>query len=140
MSEDFNPNEAVTLPRSGRLPLRFTGSLLAEQDGHTQADRQQSRWYELAIYQTTAGQLVAVRSYRSRWQGEVGRDEAELCSTPEAVEAFFRDHDPASPVAGFPTGDAYAERQARLLADVRLRYEEQVSALLQEADLAEEIE
>lgn len=123
MSEEF------TLPRSGRAPLRFRGELLAESDGERQAGREQSRWHELAVYRTDGGVFVVRIAYRTRWEGELHRDEAEAATAAE-VAAVLRHYNPAAPVQGYPPGDAYAERQARLVANVRRRYESQVSEIL----------
>lgn len=132
--------ETVTLRRSGQPPLRFRGELLAESDGERQAGKEHNRWHELAVYRTAGGQFVVRIAYRTRWEGELDRDAAEVTDAP-GVAAALRDYDPAAPVEGYPVGDAYAERQARLLADVRRRYEEQVSRILAaDPEFAEEVE
>ena len=132
--------ETITLPRSGQPPLRFRGELLAESCGERQAGREQTRWHELAVYRTAGGVFVVRVAYLTRWEGELDRDEATVTDAA-GVGKVLRDYDPTSPVQGYPPGGAYAERQARLCADVRRRYEEQVSSLLAAApEFAEEVQ
>lgn len=122
--------ESITLARTGRAPLAFTGELLAESDGERQAGREQNRWHDLAVYRTESGRYVARVGYRTKWEGELDRADAATLETPAEVAAWFTAHDPAAAVKGFPSGAAYAERQAKLLADVRGRYQAQVSEIL----------
>ena len=55
---------------------------------------------------------------------------AEVLGTAAGVAAGLTDYDPCAPVRGYPPGDTYAQKQRRLLRDVRARYEAQVSELL----------
>lgn len=120
----------ITLKRTGKAPLRFKGELLEESEGERVGGRENNRWHELAVYRTPGGKYVVRIGYRTRWQGELGRDNAEIVAKPEEVAAVLRDYDPCAPVTGFPPGDAYAQKQARLMSDIRTRYEHQVSELL----------
>ena len=120
-----------TLPRSGKPPLRFQGEVLAESDGQRQAGRDWTRWHELTVYRTTVGKYVVHVAYRTRYQGELEHDLATVADDPAAVGKILTDYDPASVVRGFPPHESYADRQAKLLAEVRARYAAQVSDLLQ---------
>jgi len=55
------------------------------------------------------------------------------------VTSTFSAHSPANDVRGYPPGDAYAERQARLVADVQERYLAQVSEVLSADEFAERL-
>lgn len=124
------------LSRTGNAPVRFTGELLAAVDGFRSAGKENNRWHELAVYRTAGGQIVGVIQYRTRWQGEEGRDLVEVLASPAAATSFFRDHFVEHDPTGYPPGDHYAEKQARLIADVRRRYESAVTELLsQSADV-----
>lgn len=126
-----------TLARTGQAPLKFTGELLKESDD----ERHNNRWHELAVYRTTGGRYVVRIAYRTLWQGELARYAAEVVGGPDGVSRVLRNYDPCGPVTGYPLGAAYAERQARLMADIRNRYNAQVSELLASApEFAEEIE
>lgn len=129
-----------TLPRSGQAMLRFQGVLVAESDGERQTGRGQNRWHELAVYRTAAGQHVVRIAYRTRYQGELDHDTAEVCATPDAVAAALTRYPVEQHVRGFPPGEVYQERQAKLLTDMRARYDAQVSGILAELpECAEEV-
>jgi hypothetical protein len=115
-----------TLPRSGRLPLTFTGQLLAEAAGR----QDMTRWHNLALYLTTAGQHVLAIDYRTEWRNEPSHAEAVIVAGPAEAEAALLAYDPTAHVQGYPPGSAFAAKQTRLLADIRQRYAEQVSQLL----------
>jgi hypothetical protein len=133
--------DKIVLPRTGQAPLTFTGELLAESDGERVAGKEANRWHELAVYRTAGGKYILRIAYRTRWEGELSHDEAEVVAAPEGVGATLRGYNPTGPVQGFPVGDVYAERQGRLLADVRRRYNAQVSEVLEsDPAFAEEVD
>lgn len=122
--------ESFTLTRTGLAPLKFQGELLAEADGERQAGRERNRWHELAVYRTAGGKYVLKISYRTKWQGELDHDHAESMEKASGVELALRNYDPAKHVGGYPQHAAYAERQAKLLADIRQSYAALVSEVL----------
>ena len=128
----------IILPRSGQAPLKFRGELLAENDGQRVAGREQNRWHELRIYRAEDKIVVAI-GYRTRWQGECEHDAAEAVDGLGRVAGVLRDYDLESQVGGYPPGPVYAERQQRLLQDLRRRYDQQVSELLSAPEYAEDI-
>lgn len=131
----------ITLPRSGQAPLVFVGEMLAESDGERVSGREQNRWHELAVYRTPGGKFVVRIAYRTRWQGELEHNAAEVCQQPREVATVLRDHNPTAAVVGYPTGSGYKDKQARLMADIRGRYEEQISEILASApEFAERID
>jgi len=130
-----------TLPRSGQAPLTFTGQQLAESDGERQSGKEHNRWHELAVWRTTGGKYVVQIAYRTKWQGELDHDAAVIVDQAKDVISVLTGHDPVAHVGGYPIGAAYAERQSRLLADIRARYDSQVSAILESApEFAERVE
>lgn len=130
----------ITLTRSGDAPLTFSGELLAESDGQWHTGREQNRYHSLGIYKTDAGRYVVGVSYSTSWQGEVGRYVAHVAATPAELANWLRNFDPTAHVGGFPPGDAYAEKQRRLLADIRVRWESQVSEVLADPAFHEEVD
>jgi hypothetical protein len=121
--------DEITLPRSGAAPLRFRGELLAESDGERRSGREQTRWHELAVYRTAGDRYVVRITYRTRYQGEPDVDVA-LVTDAAGVAAALESHDPCAAAVGYPPGEHYAERQRRLLEDLRRRYAAQVSEVL----------
>lgn len=120
--------ETYTLTRTGQRPLEFRGRLLAEADGDI-GPSGPSRWHELAVYQTEAGRYVVAITLLTRYQGEHDHHLVVYADDPEAIEAALREYDPCPPGIGYPPGPAYADRQARVTADLRRRYEVLVSDL-----------
>jgi hypothetical protein len=119
-----------TLPRTGQAPLRFRGTLVAESDGERQLGREHIRWHELAVYRTAKGRYVVRIAYRTRYQGELDRDVAEVAADAAGVAAAMRSYDPGEWVRGYPDHPSYADRQESLLRNVRRRYEAQVTEIL----------
>jgi len=123
----------IRLPRTGDADVTFTGRQIAEADPAGDPNR----WHELRLYAVEGDGYALAIQYRTRWQGELGRDDVYLISAErgDEVARTLREHDPVAAVAGFPPGEQFAEKQARLLADLRQRYDVQVSELLREADI-----
>jgi hypothetical protein len=125
------------LPRSGDAPLLVTGELVAESDGERIAGKEQNRWHELAVYHLEDGRYALAVNYRTRWQGELGHDLAVIVPDAAGVRRALKEYSPLAQLVGFPAGEHYAERQARLEADIRRRYDAQVSDLLDREEFAE---
>jgi len=133
--------DVITLTRTGKAPLRFTGELLEESDGRIQGGKDHNRWHHLAVYRTGGNSYVVRIAYKTIWQGELDREITEIVGKPEAVAVVLRDYDPTSHVQGYPPGEHYAAKQARTLDDIRRRYDSQVSEILASApEFAEEVE
>ena len=122
-----------TIPRSGLPPLRFQGELLAESDGSCYAGQDRLRYHDIAVYRTDGGQYVVHIAYCTRFQGEVGDDQAEIVTEPQGVSDVLADYRPEVRVQGYPPGDHFTAKQARLVQDICARYVSQVSDILQVA-------
>lgn len=138
-AEEAEPGNGgnYTLRRTGKPPLRFQGELLAEEEGD---GRDRTRWHSLRVYRTAGGRYVLHIEYTTRFQGESDYCAAWVLEDAVAVGKKLTEYDPTAHVAGFPPGEHYAEKQARLLADIRRRYEAQVSEILaSDPGFAEEV-
>lgn len=129
----MDDNTTIRLPRTGDADVTFTGHQIA---GAEPAGRP-NRWHELRLYAVEGDGYALAVQYRTQWQGELGRDDVYLIGADRSDEVTrtLREHDPIAAVAGFPPGEQFAEKQARLKADLRQRYEAQVSELLREANI-----
>ncbi len=132
--------QAYTIQRSGLPPLSFQGELIAEQEGKRQASREHNRYHDLAVYQTAGASYVLSITYATIWHGEVSHHFADVFQNEEQVASALLNYDPASHVQGFPPLPAFQSRQDRLLADIKARYEAQVSELLSCAEFCEKVE
>ena len=121
------------LVRSGFRPLAFDGELLAEVDGsHTPSGGEPIRWHEMAIYRTAGGEYVLSVSFFSRFGGEEEDHAVYHADSPATIEVALRDHAPIPSGVGYPPNGAFADKQARMAADIRRRYDGLVSELFAE--------
>ena len=121
------------VPRTGQGPLAFSGRLLAQALGERQLGIEQTRYHEIAIYETDGGKFVVQITYRSKWEGETDHYVADFFTDPADVVAELTRYDPAKYVQGYPLGQNFADKQARLLRDIKARYQALVSAVLTNA-------
>ena len=129
-----------TLPRTGDSPLTFRGDLIAEADSQARQGPAETRWYELAVYRTAGGSYVVAVGFRSRWQGEQGRNTARVFATPAEVRAYLRDYDPCDPAlwAGIPPGVHAADRRNTMTGNaIAGAYRAAVSRVLAGTEFAE---
>jgi hypothetical protein len=122
--------DTFTIDRSGLAPLTFTGQLLCESDGQFMAGQERNRWHDLAVYKTESNKYVLSISYRTRWQGEIERDYADVLVSPEEVRYSLANYRPTQYVRGYPDGEHYRDKQERLLQQIQLDYDYQVSEIL----------
>lgn len=128
--------EPYTLKRDGQRPLALTGTLLAEAHGHDYA-HEPTRWYDLAVYQTTNGRLVVAWEYQSQWQGESNHYRAEDVLNLASVATLLEDFTPCAwliayrPLIERSAGQAehYATRQAQVERALTTAYQAQVRDL-----------
>lgn len=117
------------LQRTGNTSLKFDGEVVAESRPEPQSGKKgkdPQRWHELTIYRTSGGKFVLAITYRAEWKGEQSHYSAEIIPDVPSVVAAIRKYDPIAHVRGFPPGEMYAERQQRLLAEIRQRFDAQV--------------
>ena len=107
--------------------------------GQIHAGKEQNRWHELAIYRTAGGKWVGYVRYCTQWQREDGHDFATWCAEAADLVVELKYYNPTEHVKGFPVGGQYAEKQARLTADLRECYEHRLAELLGDIDEAVEM-
>lgn len=126
--------ERYTLERTGDRPLVVEGDRIAEESSRSPKGWGRARWHEIAVYRTGAGRYVAHVVYRTQWEGEVEYAEAIVCDSAAELAAELRAYDPTAHVLGYPVGKQFAERQERLLRDLRLRYEAAMGRALRDVE------
>lgn len=140
MSDDPDRKAQHRIPRTGNVPLAFTGRLLARAGSGRENGRDLTRWHELAVYETSGGQFVAHREWNTRYEGEPCVSEADVFASLEGAVNFLRDCDPCQYLRGFPRGEHYREKQRRLEDEIRLRYLALVGEVLERAGAEEVVE
>ena len=124
--------DTICLPRTGSAAITFRGRLLA----HSQPGEDVVRWHVLQLYAIEGGGYVIAIVYGTRWRKELGREDVYVVGDdPSAVTRALELHDPTAAVQGYPPDARYAEKQRRLLRDIRARYQVQVSDLLWQVDI-----
>lgn len=129
-----------TIPRTGNAPLKFDGELVAMSVPAAELEKKgkdAKRWHELSLFRTSTGKYVLVISYRVEWKGEFDHYYAEVIPDIQSTIRAIQVYDPVAHVIGYPPGQQYAEKQARLLTELRQRFATQVSELLGRDEFAE---
>jgi arylamine N-acetyltransferase len=134
--------QTYTLSRTGDVPLKFEGEHLAgisTQQGPGGKDR--NRWYEVDLYRTRGGKYVLKVHFMTLWQGEQFVIHVILCDDTAGVRKALIDFDPTRDAAGYPPGEAYVEKQARLERGLRSEWAAGIRDLFEglETEFAEEI-
>jgi hypothetical protein len=144
----------ILIPRTGMPSLHLVGwTQVASVTSRTAEGPRSSRWHELELWcfqrgrpvepptcddsELAVGALCVAIHYRTTWAGELDHH-AAFTRDVSQVAAALRDHDPCANVMGYPPGAQFAERQARLLRELRAGYEHAVSRLLEAAGIVDE--
>lgn len=136
----------VILSRTGLPALRITEyGLCAQASSRAQQGVRgvrETRWHELDLWSADTQMqgpeqrhALAIR-YCTQWQGELGHHHAALILRRDLAQALA-DYDPLAHVTGYPPGEQFAERRARLLRELRAGWEHAVSDLLEQAKVWE---
>lgn len=125
----------VKLKRTGDAPVCFLGEVIAAKYSAI-ADRKQT----ITIYRVVQNRFAVSVDYSTKWPSEHDRHTVVVCKTSDEARKFLRDHDPVPPNIGYPPGEKYAERQSRLIADLRGAYARLVSEVLESAGAVENVD
>jgi len=124
------------LARSGRAPLKFTGTLLADATSRVSSGFRSLRWHELQLYRREDGKLLLAIGYRTQWQGEEPRDDLLIVSDAEELDRAVAEFAPEASVS-VPPSDP--DKARRLAADIRSGFERAVGEILSRADITVDI-
>lgn len=123
--------QSYTLARTGKEPIRFTGTMLAAVDNKTdRKGKERSRYTTITIYHTDKGRYVVHIEYTSNWKTEAGHSQADAVDDPKLIPAILTDFDVLDYVEGYPVGERFQERQRRLLKAIDTSYKEMVGKIL----------
>lgn len=132
------------ITRTGHPPLLFNGELIASVTGDVPSKRERpgtrKRFHTIAVYRTDGGKYVVNIGYQSTWETESNNYQAFIVEKPGDVYSVLKSYNPLSPVIGFPPGESYVEKQARLMKEIKMRWENMVSDILASSpEFAEEV-
>jgi hypothetical protein len=124
-----------TLTRTGQAPIRFEGELVAEASSRShEGGPLQNRWHEIEIFLTECGRVLAHVEFCSRHQGEFHHHTVVdvLSPRPLSLSSWLQSYDYRTGWQGYPSGEHYAERQARIEQAIGDGYRRAVSEVLAE--------
>ena len=131
--------ETYQLTRTGDRPLTFEGEVIAEAGAMWVNQKEQLRWHEITLYRTGGGSYVLAIGYFTQWQGEQDHRAVYHAKDVEALMEELQMYDPLEHIMGYPPGDQYEERQARLERVVLANWAHLVSEILEGEEFAERI-
>lgn len=133
--------EEYQISRDGDTPLTFRGEEIATANSHADEGGNRNRWHEVTVYRTEGGRYVVGIEYHTQWRGEQDRHDA-VALGPDLAEVAecLRTTIPIPDGIGYPPKPQYADRQARMKASLRTRWEVMVGELLEVIGAAERIE
>jgi hypothetical protein len=130
----------VYVPRTGDAAIRLDGpSLAACVSTHADSGVGQNRWHDVSVWEAESlgmDRYAVHIEYHTQWAAELPHDTAAVIPRGELRECL-RAYDPLAYLAGFPPGGQWAERQARLRAELRERWDHAVSEVLAVMDVWE---
>ena len=127
----------VEVPRTGQAALAFSGELVSQVSGKWQFGTECNRWHEISLYRLDNGRFAVSLGYRTQWQGEAPHDIAWRSLSSTEVATTLANYDSGEHVQGYPPYPNYADRQTRLLDNIRRRFKALVSEVLNEAGIVE---
>jgi len=119
-----------TLPRTGFPDVAFDGVLLAEQHAPLEISRTGNRRHDIAVYQSTDGEVIVAIHSHSEEINELSDDFVEVVNSVDDVEEVlslyephihFVNEEPGRRADGFDTIAREVTRQYDLLVDTILR-------------------
>jgi len=124
--------DTIRLRRTGSADVTFPGQEIASS---CPCENDLTRWHELRLYRVESGGYAVAISYLTRWQGEIECHDVHIVQDASSLIEALEVHDPIAAVQGYPPGEQFRAKQARLKSDLRRRYADQVSDLLRQADI-----
>lgn len=89
--------EKYLITRDGKSPLSFTGEELGNASSRTVSGHDSTRWTTIHLYRTKKGNFIALKAFRTQWQGESDHNSAESFSDFPSLIAWLRDEDQTLP-------------------------------------------
>lgn len=130
------------LKRTGDAPLHAPGTILDEQSvSITERDGEPLRAFTVVLVECGSGKYVIGVQYHTTWSNESDIDRAAVCDDATTVRKAIRAYSQgiASMPIGFPAGDRFKDRQTNLVRELRRRFDELATKILDRAEFAETV-
>lgn len=90
--------EEIIIKRTHEKSLKFKGVLIARarsefDTAHENYSGSTGRAYTYELYRTSGKSFVAVKEYRTMWQGDENRLDARYCKSTDEIYNFFANHE-----------------------------------------------
>ena len=134
--------EEVLLSRTGKVPLKFMGELVAYANGLELKGDWDKRWHEIAIYRTQKGRWVVSINYRAneKYRKEPPYDRVEVFDDPDALAQFLEDYNSTLNMLGYPPKPQYEEYQRQEFIKTKNQWGALVADVLRQAGISESID
>lgn len=134
--------DQIQIPRTGDVPLRFTGERIASGTSRRDGGKHpQKQWYEAELYRTTGGNYVAHAIYKTEWTNERECHWAGAFDSRDAAVDWMYNLEVTDLEIGYPSGPRFAGQQEQLLARLEQQWDALISDLLNQCgnEFAEEV-
>jgi hypothetical protein len=130
----------TTVSRTGQRPLSFDGESLATANSRHHAGKERNRWHEIEVWKTESGKFVCSVRYHTQWEGESAYDDAIIFDSKEQVAILLEEYIfPNIGTIGYPASPTYAEKQARMMAELEAAFKEAAGEVLGKLGCVEEV-
>lgn len=125
-----------TIQRTGLAPLIFEGDLIA---GSGASEPDGKRGYDVCLYRAESGSLVLAAWFQSEWDREPEYSWGAFGANLLQLEEQRLQWKVVPADVGFPIGERYTEKQARLVASLEDAFGRAVSDVYLKAKVGYEI-
>jgi hypothetical protein len=130
----------MKVQRTGSRPLEFDGEELAQESGRILNGKERNRWHVITVWKTTSGKFVVGVQYHTQWEGESDWRDAMIFDDLNQSATFLEEYIfPNIASIGYPPAPTYAERQARMMADLDSAWKTLVGKVLDQLGATEKI-
>jgi hypothetical protein len=112
----------IKLQSTGQMPFEFEGQSAFEGSTEIHKSAERNRFHEIGIYKTKTGWVLHI-GYTTRWSGEHDYSEVWRRDALSQLIDIICEYDPLKYLAGYPTGQRFEEKQARLKIEIQRDWE-----------------
>jgi len=130
----------MTVEGTDQRPLAFDGESIAVASSRLFAGKERNRWHEIEVWKTTTNTFVVSVNYKTQWEGESDFDDVLAFETSKQVATFLEQYIfPNIASIGFAPTAADAEKQARMMADLKAGFKEAVGEIIKALGVVEAV-
>jgi hypothetical protein len=135
MTKEIAMTTEFILARTGDIPLKLTGTKLVSMSTQFSNGKDRNRWHVVTVYEST--RMVAHIEWCSTWEGESQHSTCLIADDLESLADHIREYDPLKHLMGFPDGQQFEKKQARLENAIASDWDSMLSDLFMKLEVAE---